>query len=79
MSLLQLIKSKPADFWIKWSASILTLVHVYITAYDFAPYYKYTGIVCSILWTTLGVIWRQPSVYLLNFILVVIYIFGIFK
>jgi uncharacterized membrane protein len=78
MSLLNTLKDKPLDFWIKWSASVLTLVHVYVTAHDFAPYYKFTGIACSILWTILGILWRQPSVYLLNAILVLIYIVGIF-
>jgi hypothetical protein len=78
MNLLSTIKNKPLDFWIKWSASALTLVHVYVTAHDIAPYYKFTGIACSILWTILGILWRQPSVYLLNAILVVIYIVGIF-
>ena len=68
---------KPLDFWVKWAATLLALVHVYLTAHDVMPYYKYTGLVCAMLWCWLGHLWEEPSVVLLNLIMCAIYIQGI--
>lgn len=66
------------DFYIKWGAAVIALLHVYLTSNDIAPYYKYTGLLAATLWTTLGVMWRQPSIWLLNGIFVAMYIKGLF-
>ena len=76
--ILQLIKSKPLDFYIKWAASFIALLHVYLTAHDIAPYYKFSGILNASLWVWLSLLWREPSLILLNTIMVSIYLKGIF-
>jgi hypothetical protein len=68
---------KPLDFWVKWIASIVALLHVWLTAHDVMPYYKFTGLLAAALWTLLGVLWRQPSIWILNSIFIVMYIKGI--
>lgn len=76
--LIETIREKQLEFWIKWTASPMALVHVYVTAHDIAPWYKYTGVICALLWLWLGYLWRQPSLMILNVIMVLIYLKGIF-
>jgi hypothetical protein len=73
----KILQDKPLEFWIKWTASFLTLVHVYVTAHDIAPWYKFSGISTAILWLWLGHLWKQPSLVILNCIMVLIYLKGI--
>ena len=71
------ITHRGLDFYIKWIATAVALIHVYLTAHDIMPYYKYTGIIAAGLWLWLGVLWRQPSVIILNTIMVLLYLQGI--
>ena len=74
---LDIIREKQLEFWIKWAASSLALVHVYVTAHDIYPWYKFSGITTAFLWLWLGHLWRQPSLVILNIIMVLIYLKGI--
>jgi hypothetical protein len=71
------LRNKQLEFWIKWTATPMALIHVYVTAHDVYPWYKWTGIVCAALWLWLGYLWRQPSLVVLNAIMVAIYLKGI--
>ena len=76
-TLVAIIRSKPIDFWVKWSATIMALVHVWFISHDIEPWYKYTGVVQAGLWLWLGVLWKQPSIIMLNVIMIAIYFKGI--
>ena len=71
------ITERGIDFYVKWSATIMALIHVWLISHDVQPWYKYTGVVQAGLWLWLGFLWRQPSVILLNVVMIVIYIKGI--
>lgn len=69
--------NKPLDFYIKWLATIVALIHVVFTAHDITPYYKFTGLFAAGLWIVLSFLWREPSLIILNVIMALIYIHGI--
>jgi hypothetical protein len=69
--------TKPLDFYVKWLATIVALLHVILTAHDVAPYYKFTGLLGASLWIMLSFLWKEPSLILLNIIMALIYIHGI--
>ena len=71
------ITERGVDFYVKWSATIMALIHVWLISHDVQPWYKYTGVVQAGLWLWLGFLWRQPSVILLNVVMIGIYIKGI--
>jgi hypothetical protein len=66
------------DFYIKWIATGVALLHVILVSHDVAPWYKFTGILAAALWTWLGFLWRQPSIWILNIVMVMIYLKGMF-
>lgn len=69
--------TKPLDFYIKWLATLVALVHVIFTAHDVYPYYKFTGLLSASLWILLSFLWKEPSLIILNLIMAGIYIHGI--
>ena len=69
--------NKPLDFYIKWLATFVALTHVFLTAHDVAPYYKFSGLLNASLWVLLSFLWREPSLIMLNLIMVAIYIHGL--
>ena len=72
------ILNRPLDFYLKWLASFTALLHVYLTAHDIYPYYKFSGLANAGMWIWLSIIWREPSLIILNIIMAAIYIHGIF-
>jgi hypothetical protein len=77
MSKPNFITERGLDFYVKWSATIMALIHVWFISHDIEPWYKYTGIIQAGLWLWLGVLWRQPSIIMLNTIMIAIYFKGI--
>jgi hypothetical protein len=75
--IITLIRNKPVDFWVIWSATSMALIHVWLVSHDVEPWYKYTGVVQAGLWLWLGVLWKQPSLIILNIIMITIYFKGI--
>ena len=70
--------NKPLDFYIKWLATFVALTHVVLTAHDVAPYYKFSGLLNAGLWVMLSFLWKEPSLIILNLIMVGIYVHGLF-
>jgi hypothetical protein len=77
MSKPDFITERGLDFYVKWSATVMALIHVWLISHDIQPWYKYTGVVQAGLWLWLGFLWRQPSVILLNVVMIAIYLKGI--
>ena len=73
----EFITERGLDFYVKWSATVMALVHVWLISHDIQPYYKFTGVFQASLWLWLGLLWRQPSVILLNVIMIAMYLKGI--
>lgn len=78
MSKPDFITERGLDFYVKWSATIMALVHVWLISHDIQPLYKYTGVTQAALWLWLGLLWRQPSVIILNIVMIAVYLKGIF-
>jgi hypothetical protein len=70
---------QPLEFYIKWTACSLALAHVYLIAHDITPYYKYTGLITAGLWVWLSVLWGEPSMIILNTIMILLYIKGLLQ
>lgn len=78
-SMIHRLRNQPLDFFIKWAATIVALVHVILVSYDVMPYYKFSGMLAAALWLWLGYLWREPSLMILNVIMICIYLSGLFK
>jgi len=77
MSKPEFITERGLDFYVKWGATLMALVHVWLISHDIQPWYKYTGVTQAALWLWLGLLWRQPSVIILNIVMIAMYLKGI--
>ena len=63
---------------IKWAGTVATAVGVALTAFDVSPLNKLVGLLGSIGWFWAGYRMREPSLYLLNALFVVLYLVGFY-
>ena len=61
---------------IKWAGTVVTAVGVALTAFDITPLNKLVGLLGSIGWFWAGYRMREPSLYLLNALFLVLYLVG---
>jgi len=61
---------------IKWTGTVVTAAGVALTAFDITPLNKGVGLLGSIGWVWAGYRMREPSLYLLNALFVVLYLVG---
>jgi len=71
------VQLKSFVFWIKWLATFSALTTVYLTSHDIIPLNKYFGLWTAFLWMILGICWREPSMWVLNVIMMMLYLKGI--
>lgn len=69
--------SKPLDFYLKWAATLSGLVLVITTSYDITPYNKIMGAITAVLWLGVGVLWREPSMWIINTVFALVYMSGL--
>ena len=67
------------EFALKWLANIVIVAAAIATAFDITPWNKVLFLVGSLLWTVVGVMWRQPSLWTLNAFCATLYIIGLIK
>jgi hypothetical protein len=70
---------KPYEFFIKWSCTALVIAGAYCTALDIVPLNKVLLLISSFGWTAIGFLWRQPSLWVLNLYLIIVYGWGVLR
>jgi len=69
--------SPRTEFVLKWLAFAFIILATLLTSFDVNPANKYFFLTGTLLWTWVGLIWRQPSVWALNLFCVIVYILGL--
>ena len=67
------------EFLLKWTAHAVVVAATLTTAFDITPMNKLLFLVGCVLWTGVGLIWRQPSVWTLNMFCAAIYMIGLIR
>jgi hypothetical protein len=62
---------------LKWTAHAVVVAATVATAFDITPVNKVLFLIGCSLWTWVGVIWRQPSLWTLNLFCGAIYVAGL--
>jgi hypothetical protein len=63
---------------IKWLAHAVIIAATLTTAFDITALNKILFLIGCFLWTWVGLIWKQPSLWTLNIFCGIVYILGIF-
>jgi len=70
---------KKLDFVLKWTATLVIVLATLANAFDINPANKILFLTGCALWTWVGLLWRQPSLWLLNLFCGLVYIVGFLK
>lgn len=70
--------SEIAEIGLKWASNLVILIAAIATSFDFVPLNKYLFLLGSLGWMTVGIIWRQPSLWTMNLIVSAIYVVGFY-
>ena len=68
---------KTLDFYLKWVATAVIVLATLANAFDIVPLNKILFLLGCVLWTWVGVLWRQPSLWILNVFCGLLYIIGL--
>lgn len=67
------------EFVLKWSGHIVVVLATIATAFDYNPANKILFLIGCSLWTLVGIMWRQPSLWTLNLFCGLVYITGLIR
>jgi hypothetical protein len=67
------------EFVLKWLSHAIIVAATVANAFDFVPLNKVLFLLGCVLWTWVGLIWRQPSLWTLNIFCGLIYVIGLIK
>jgi hypothetical protein len=65
------------DFYLKWTATAIIVLATLANAFDVVPLNKILFLLGSCMWTAVGLLWKQPSLWTLNLFCVTVYIIGL--
>jgi len=63
--------------WMKWISTITVIVGAVLTSADIRPWNIIAFNIGNLSWITVGILWKEWSIITLNFILILIYLYGI--
>lgn len=69
---------KNYEVWVEWISTILIIIGVILTSFDFTPLNKVILLLGAIGWTWVGILWKHKSVWLLNGFIAIVYTVGLF-
>ena len=64
------------EWWLKWGGTVFLLTATVATSFDVVPLNKILFLLGSLSWMTVGLMWRQPSMWVLNLTTSLLYIIG---
>ena len=64
---------------IGWLANIITVVGVVFTSLDVYPLNIIILSVAGVFWIITGILWKKPELWSLNAIILLIYLYGLFR
>ena len=67
------------QFWFEWLCTLVLIVGVALTSYNVYPLNIWLSFLGNLGWMVLGYIWRKWSLFIVELIITIIYIAGIYN
>lgn len=65
------------EFWVEWSATVILIVGVALTAWNIYPLNIYFSLLGNFGWFIIGLMWRKWSLLTIQLVVTVIYVAGL--
>jgi hypothetical protein len=77
--LIDFLKKQTWDFWFEWAITAILIVGVALTSYNVYPLNIWLSFIGNFGWMILGYLWRKWSLFVVELIIVVIYMAGLYN
>ena len=77
--MIKFLKEQTWQFWFEWLCTIVLIVGVALTSYNVYPLNIWLSFLGNLGWMVLGYIWRKWSLFVVELIITIIYIAGIYN
>ena len=71
--------NKKLEFILEWSATLLLIAGVALTAWNIYPLNIYISLAGNFAWLLVALLWRKWSLITIQFVIILIYIAGVIK
>ena len=68
---------KSLELWIEWTATIILMIGVALTAWNIYPLNIYFSLIGNFGWLIIGYMWKKWSLIIIQFVISVLYIAGL--
>ena len=77
--MINFLRNKTWDFWFEWGCTFVLIIGVALTSYNIYPLNIWLSFLGNLGWMVLGYMWRKWSLFIVELIIVVIYIGGLYN
>lgn len=70
---------KSYEWWLEWGSTVILIIGVALTAYNIYPMNVWLSMLGNAGWFAVGWIWKKYSLMVIQIIITIIYIMGVFK
>lgn len=71
------MKNLTLDWWVEWSATVVLIIGVWLTAYNIYPANVYFCLLGNLGWFFVAILWRKWSLGVVQVIVTAIYVAGL--
>ena len=77
--MIKFLKEQTWRFWFEWLCTLVLIIGVALTSYNVYPLNIWLSFLGNLGWMILGYIWRKWSLFVVELIITIIYIAGIYN
>lgn len=77
--MIKFLKEQSWQFWFEWLCTVVLIVGVALTSYNVYPLNIWLCFLGNFGWMILGYMWRKWSLFIVELLIVIIYIAGIYN
>jgi hypothetical protein len=76
---METLVNKSLEWWMEWGSTAILIVGVALTAYNIYPMNVWFSLAGNFGWFIVGWMWKKYSLMVIQIIISIIYIMGVFK
>lgn len=73
------LRNKTWEFWFEWGCTLVLIIGVALTSFNIYPLNIWLSFLGNLGWMILGYLWRKWSLFVVELIIVVIYMGGLYN
>ena len=77
--MIDFLRKQTWEFWFEWTCTVVLILGVALTSFNIYPLNIWISFLGNLGWMILGYMWRKWSLFIVELIIVAIYLVGIYN